>query len=744
MSEKLEIIIHAKDQFSRVMKSLRGMLPSVKTLAIGAGAAVAGLGTGLFAIANSTAKAGDEFQKMSLRLGLSTELLSGMKHAIELSGSSIESLEKGVRTLAKRMSDADDGLAEAKRSFDDLGITVKNADGSLKDLDIMVMEASEGLANMEDNTKRVALAQDLFGRAGTQLLPLMKQGADGLRKMTDEAKALGITFDKTGADQAAAFKDNMLRVHRVLTGVKTQIGQALIPIFNEYAGALQEVGKELVSTIRKNKDDIKDFAESFLNIMVSLAQGTATGIALMIDAYNELPATWERLKKGFAELGIDILSPFKSIKEGASDLQKTSSSINLFFDRLKGGFFEFTKDIKERFSSTKKTVDDTFKDTPENMGPALDAFEKLKIQSEENLKNLEKHPSALKAVTDAFAYFRGLIEKIKAEGVKGGIPPFDDENTETTKKNIQEISNAQKSAITALHDMWGEYFLTEEQRLTIWYDKQRELFEGNQKLLNELEMVYQAKREDLKDKQLEDERTWLEQMAEQTKTFAEQTGDLITNVFDKVTAGIGNAVGQAIFESENLADALKNLLKGTAEMVVATLVGIGVRRLVLSMLNITTGIKEQISRMGQLTQQTYAAAFAATAAIPIVGPALAPAVAAASTAAMLAGSAGAKMAGMAIGGAAHGGLERVPREQTYLLERGERVIQPEQNRDLTAFLAKRQEGMNIENLNVTLEVLPHASNFEGLHQMTRRDWERLAEDCMIPAFRRLKFAGITA
>lgn len=37
--------------------------------------------------------------------------------------------------------------------------------------------------------------------------------------------------------------------------------------------------------------------------------------------------------------------------------------------------------------------------------------------------------------------------------------------------------------------------------------------------------------------------------------------------------------------------------------------------------------------------------------------------------------------------AAHAGLDSVPREQTFLLQRGERVIAPEQNRDLTAFLA---------------------------------------------------------
>ena len=39
-----------------------------------------------------------------------------------------------------------------------------------------------------------------------------------------------------------------------------------------------------------------------------------------------------------------------------------------------------------------------------------------------------------------------------------------------------------------------------------------------------------------------------------------------------------------------------------------------------------------------------------------------------------------------ISGIAHGGLENVPAESTYLLQRGERVLSPEQNRDLTSAL----------------------------------------------------------
>jgi len=36
------------------------------------------------------------------------------------------------------------------------------------------------IADLEDPTLRAATAQDIFGRAGTQLLPLFAEGAEGL------------------------------------------------------------------------------------------------------------------------------------------------------------------------------------------------------------------------------------------------------------------------------------------------------------------------------------------------------------------------------------------------------------------------------------------------------------------------------------------------------------------------------------------------------------------------------------
>ena len=55
----------------------------------------------------------------------------------------------------------------------------------------------------------------------------------------------------------------------------------------------------------------------------------------------------------------------------------------------------------------------------------------------------------------------------------------------------------------------------------------------------------------------------------------------------------------------------------------------------------------------------------------------------------------------AISGIAHGGLDYVPSESTYLLDKGERVLSPNQNRDLTEFLNGNQSNSSPVEINIT-------------------------------------------
>jgi hypothetical protein len=197
--------------------------------AIGMGMTAMGgaiLAGGILSI-KSFAEMGDEVQKMALKTGFSTEALSEFRHVAEISGASLQSLDKAVKRMSKALIDADRGLETYKRSFDELGLSTEA---------LLAMTPEEqfetiamALADMEDPTRKAAIAQEVFGRAGTELLPMLASGAAGIAELKQEAHELGIVFDQEAANKAAKFNDDMKRMERSMDGVKMKIANVLLP-----------------------------------------------------------------------------------------------------------------------------------------------------------------------------------------------------------------------------------------------------------------------------------------------------------------------------------------------------------------------------------------------------------------------------------------------------------------------------------------------------------------------------------
>ncbi|MBO1529656.1 hypothetical protein J3492_00310 [Psychrobacter sp. F1192] len=97
-------------------------------------------------------------------------------------------------------------------------------------------------------------------------------------------------------------------------------------------------------------------------------------------------------------------------------------------------------------------------------------------------------------------------------------------------------------------------------------------------------------------------------------------------------------------------------------------------------------------------EETYSNTYNAISAIPLVGPYIAGPMAAVAAGMQVARAAGiGGMSAPAVSGIAHGGLSNVPKESTYLLDKGERVLSPNQNSDLTKFM---QDGGNQGNITI--------------------------------------------
>ena len=94
----------------------------------------------------------------------------------------------------------------------------------------------------------------------------------------------------------------------------------------------------------------------------------------------------------------------------------------------------------------------------------------------------------------------------------------------------------------------------------------------------------------------------------------------------------------------------------------------------------------------------YSKAYDAVVGTPFVGPYIAPAVGAAAAALQVAQAASMKSVNLT--GMAHDGINNIPKEGTWLLDGGERVLNPEQNKDLTRYLSEARESNSSPNVNL--------------------------------------------
>jgi len=195
------------------------------------GAAISAVGVGVALAVRGQLAAADELSKASARIGMPVEALSQLQHAAELSGVSMSTLETGLTRLARNMVD------DAGR-FEELGISVRDATGAMRPTADVLQDVADRIAAMPEGAERTALAIDLLGRSGADLIPMLMGGSEAIRAMMEEADALGLTISGETAAAAAQFNDNITRLQRTLTGIWRQISAQLAPVLAEMSDYL--------------------------------------------------------------------------------------------------------------------------------------------------------------------------------------------------------------------------------------------------------------------------------------------------------------------------------------------------------------------------------------------------------------------------------------------------------------------------------------------------------------------------
>jgi len=277
---------------SKNVTSFSDKVVKVGKIATAAGVAVTAAFT---AIVLKTAAVGDQFDKMSLRTGIAVEDLSALAYAADISGSDIGTLEKGLKALTKVMDDASRGIGEGLDAFRELDIAVVDVEGNLRSTVDVLKEAATKISAVEDPTKQLAYAMDLFGaRAGPQLLPLLKMGEKGIDGLMKKAEELGIVISTEAATAAAEFTDRLTDLKGSLAGAGRTIGDTLIPILIPLIEKVVEIVGRVKEWVEENKPLVENIVKwaaglglalAVIGPMLMLLPALITGVTMLSGAF---------------------------------------------------------------------------------------------------------------------------------------------------------------------------------------------------------------------------------------------------------------------------------------------------------------------------------------------------------------------------------------------------------------------------------------------------------------------------
>ncbi len=323
----------------------------------------------------------DNMGKMSQRVAISTETLSGWSNVANKAGVDTDTFAKSLATLEKQQDAAKNGNQDAINAFGRIGLKLKDIQNLHGDQ--LFLKTADAMAQYRDGGAKLATAQQLMGKTGAQMIPAINQGAKAFEEGAEQAKKFGTAVDDATADMAGRFNDTMADLKQATSGLWSQLMTQLLPTFQEIGDGLSSyVNSEDWQSLKKVVGDSAQYmvwvfedAYSAVKTAMNLLMGS------MIRAWNRLEFAWDdfvalfsdgwetavnNVKKKWQELiqsivnGMNKLPAVMAEKMGAGSLQAYADSLTVQDDmdaKHKAAALKRQQDFEAKQQATRDTFD---------------------------------------------------------------------------------------------------------------------------------------------------------------------------------------------------------------------------------------------------------------------------------------------------------------------------------------------------------------------------------------------------
>ncbi|MBQ9720306.1 MAG: hypothetical protein IJV64_06380, partial [Oscillospiraceae bacterium] len=365
-----------KSAGNKLSSALGGALKTGGAIIAGASAAIAGLTKELVSGASQTAQYGDNIDKMSQKMGLSIQAYQEWDAIMQHSGTSIESLQASMKTLANAVENDND-------AFERLGISQEAI--AAMDNEQLFSATITALQNVDNETERTYLAGQLLGRGATELGALLNTSAEETEAMRQRVHELGGVMSDEAVKASAAYQDSLQDMQTSFSGLSRGLLADFMPSITTVMDGLTEIfsgdsdkGVEMVSDgvdmlVDNISDKLPEFLELGTEILRSIVEALIENLPKLLEAGGELVgehvagliANIPTLVKMAPELVIAIVkglvNAWPELKAAGKDLVKVAG------DAFKGSLSSaktwgrdliqnFIQGIKDKLAALRDTV----------------------------------------------------------------------------------------------------------------------------------------------------------------------------------------------------------------------------------------------------------------------------------------------------------------------------------------------------------------------------------------------------
>lgn len=187
-------------------------------------------------------------QKLQLQIEDTKKSIVLTSAEIKKHGDKSGELTFELKTLNNALENQQNELNKAADGFAKLGVQTKDASGKQKDFTTLLFEVADKFKAMPDGIDKTALALELFGRSGKDLLKVLNLGGSGIQELEKNADALGLTLNEQTIGNVANYIAANKKMKEQTDALRIAIGTETLPVLTSFKQIQLDIVSALIST----------------------------------------------------------------------------------------------------------------------------------------------------------------------------------------------------------------------------------------------------------------------------------------------------------------------------------------------------------------------------------------------------------------------------------------------------------------------------------------------------------------